>query len=142
MPGPDRLIRVSAAPIDVGEALAFVADPGAGATCAFVGTVRDHSEAGDVIGLTYEAWEELAIARLEEIAEELFTTWPLRKVALVHRHGELAVGEASVAVAVSAAHRAEVFEACRQGIERLKQDVPIWKREALADGEGRWVMGA
>jgi molybdopterin synthase catalytic subunit len=142
VPGPDRLIRVSDSPIDPAEALAFVADPGAGATCLFVGTVRDHSDAGAVDGITYEAWDEVAAARLDQIADELFASWPLRKVTLVHRHGDLAIGEASVAVAVSAAHRAEAFDACRHAIERLKHDVPIWKKEALADGEGRWVMGA
>ncbi|MEX0984277.1 MAG: molybdenum cofactor biosynthesis protein MoaE [Actinomycetota bacterium] len=138
----ERLIRVSDAPISTEEALTFVADPGAGGTCLFVGTVRDHSDAGSVTGITYEAWDELATARLEQIADELFATWPLKKVALVHRYGDLAVGDMSVAVAVSAAHRAEAFEAARHAIERLKQDVPIWKKEALADGEGRWVMGA
>lgn len=142
MPGSERFVRVSADPIAADEALLAVADPGAGGTCVFVGTVRDHSEAGSVSGITYEAWDELATARLHEIADELFATWPLRKVALLHRHGELAVGEASVAVAVSAAHRAEAFEACRHAIERLKHDVPIWKKEVLADGEGHWVMGA
>jgi molybdopterin synthase catalytic subunit len=142
MPGPDRLIRVSADPIDPNEALAFVADPAAGATCLFTGTVRDHSEAGTVRAIAYEAWDELAAARLGEIADELFATWPLQRVALVHRHGDLEVGQASVAVAVSAAHRAEAFEACRHAIERLKHDVPIWKKEMLADGEGHWVMGA
>jgi molybdopterin synthase catalytic subunit len=142
MPGADRFIRVSDAPIALDEALAFVADPGAGGTCLFIGTVRDHSDAGAVRSITYEAWDELATDRLGQIADELFASWPLRKVALVHRHGDLAVGEVSVAVAVSAAHRAEAFDACRHAIERLKHDVPIWKKEALADGEGRWVMGA
>jgi molybdopterin synthase catalytic subunit len=142
MPGADRLIRVSDAPIAPDEALAFVADPGAGGTCLFVGTVRDHGEAGSVTGITYEAWDELASERLRQVADELFAGWPLRKVALIHRHGDLLVGDASVAVAVSAAHRAEAFEACRHAIERLKHDVPIWKKELLAHGEGRWVMGA
>jgi molybdopterin synthase catalytic subunit len=138
----DLLTRISEAPIDVSEALAFVADPGAGGTSAFVGTVRDHSAAGDVTGLTYEAWEGLAVRRLGEIGEELFAKWPLRRVAIVHRIGELRVGEASVVIACSAAHRAEAFDACRHGIERLKDDVPIWKKEHHAAGESRWVMGS
>jgi molybdopterin synthase catalytic subunit len=66
----------------------------------------------------------------------------VRRVAIRHRTGELAIGEASVVVAVSAPHRAEAFEACRHGIERLKRDVPIWKKEALVGGEARWVMGS
>jgi len=95
-----------------------------------------------VSGLRYEAYDDLALARLREIADEMHERWPLRKVCLLHRTGELAIGEASVVVAVSAAHRAEAFEACRHGIERLKDDVPIWKKEQLTSGEAHWVMGA
>lgn len=138
----DLLVRITRDPIGAEEAVAFVSDPGAGGTCVFLGTVRDHSDAGEVIGLGYEAWEELAERRLEEVAGEMFDGWPLRRVALLHRTGELTVGEVSVVVACSAAHRAEAFEACRHGIERLKQDVPIWKKEHLASGESSWVMGS
>ena len=136
------LVRVTDAAIGADQAVAFVADQGAGGTCVFLGTVRDHSEAGAVTGLSYEAWDELAVRRLEELGEELFAAWPLRRVAVLHRTGELGLGEVSVVVACSAAHRAEAFEACRHGIERLKQDVPIWKKEALASGEAHWVMGS
>ena len=138
----DLLARVTDRAIGADEAIAFVGDTGAGGTCVFLGTVRDHSQAGVVTGLTYEAWEELAVRRLEELGEELFATWPLRRVALLHRTGELGVGEVSVVIACSAEHRAEAFEACRHGIERLKQDVPIWKKEALISGEAHWVMGS
>lgn len=138
----DRLVRVTAEPLSVDEALAFVADPGAGGTCVFIGTVRDHGEQGDVTGLTYEAWDELASRRFEELADELFAGWEIRKVALLHRTGSLGIGEASVVVAVSAAHRAQAFEAARHGIERLKVDVPIWKKESLQTGEAHWIMGA
>ena len=124
------------------EALSFVADPGAGASCVFVGTVRDSSEAGDVTGLRYEAWSELAETRLREIAGELLERWPVLRVAIVHRTGDLSVGEASVVIACSAPHRADAFEACRHGIERLKHDVPIWKKEALSSGDAHWVMGS
>jgi molybdopterin synthase catalytic subunit len=141
-PEPRVLARVQAQPLSVDEALGFVADPAAGATCAFAGTVRDHSQQGEVDGLEYEAWEELAVRRLEEIALEAHRTWPLRAVAVLHRTGELHVGEASVVIAVSASHRAEAFEACRHVIERLKQDVPIWKKEGLVTGEAHWVMGS
>lgn len=138
----DLLVRVTDEAIGAEEAVAFVADPGAGGTCVFLGTVRDRSDAGEVTGLTYEAWDELAIRRLEELGDELFEKWPLRKVALLHRTGDLSIGETSVVIACSAAHRAEAFEACRHGIERLKQDVPIWKKEALVSGEAHWVMGS
>jgi molybdopterin synthase catalytic subunit len=124
------------------EAASFVADPAAGASCIFAGTVRNHSEAGVVRGLIYEAWEEQAERRLREVAAEMRSMWPVRRVALLHRIGALDVGETSVVVACSAPHRAEAFDACRHGIERLKQDVPIWKKEGLATGEAHWVMGS
>ena len=138
----DSLTRITSQSLSVDEALAFVADPAAGGTCVFLGTVRDHSAAGDVTGLRYEAWNELAEKRLEELAAELTITWELRKVAILHRIGDLSVGEASVIIAVSAAHRPEAFEACRHAIERLKEDVPIWKKEALTSGDAHWVMGS
>ncbi len=140
--GDELLVRVTSDPISADEALAFVADPGVGGTCVFLGTVRDHSGAGDVHGLSYEAWDELALRRLGEIAGEAFAKWSIRKMAILHRTGDLAVGEVSVVVAVSAEHRAEAFEACRHGIERLKEDVPIWKKEHLEAGESHWVMGS
>jgi molybdopterin synthase catalytic subunit len=136
------LVHLSAEPLSVDEALAAVSDPGAGGTCVFLGTVRDRSDAGDVTGLEYEAWDELAGRRLREIANEMLDGWPIRRVAILHRTGELAVGETSVVVACSAPHRAEAFEACRHGIERLKEDVPIWKKEGLVSGEAHWVMGS
>ena len=136
------LVRISADPLSIDDAFSFVGDRGAGGICVFVGTVRDRSDAGDVTGLHYEAWDELAAERLEEIARELLDGWPVKRVAILHRTGDLAVGEASVVVACSAPHRAEAFEACRHGIERLKQDVPIWKREGLVSGEAHWVMGS
>jgi molybdopterin synthase catalytic subunit len=136
------LVRVTHSPLDAAEALTFVADRSSGGTVLFSGTVRDHSDAGDVTGLSYEAWEERAVARLEAIADEMFERWPLRKVALLHRVGELEVGETSVLVCCSAPHRAEAFEAARHGIERVKQEVPIWKKERLLTGEAHWVMGS
>jgi molybdopterin synthase catalytic subunit len=140
---PERLlIRITFDPIGADEAAAFVADRTAGGTCLFLGTVRDHSATGAVTGLTYEAWEEMAAKRLGEIGEEMLEKWPVRKVALLHRTGDLVIGEASVVVACSAPHRAEAFDACRYGIERLKEDVPIWKKEHLAEGESHWVMGS
>jgi molybdopterin synthase catalytic subunit len=136
------LVRVSPEPIDPEQVLSFVADTSAGGTCLFLGTVRDHSEAGSVTRLQYEAWEELAIERLDRVADEIFRRWPVCRLALVHRVGDLGVGDVSVAVACSAAHRAEAFEACRHGIERIKEDVPIWKKELLATGDSEWVAGS
>lgn len=138
----DRLlVRVSEDAIEPAEALRFVADPAAGGSCLFLGTVRDHSDAGRVTGLEYEAWAELAEKRFREIAGELFERWPVRRAALLHRFGRLDIGDVSVAVACSAAHRDQAFEACRFGIDRVKDDAPIWKKELLATGEAEWVTG-
>lgn len=139
---PHVLTRLQESPLSLDDVSQAVSDPAAGAVCTFTGTVRDHSDAGSVTGLTYEAWHELAEQRLAELANEMLERWPLCRVAIVHRVGELAVGETSVIVAVSAAHRAEAFEACRHGIERLKADVPIWKKEGLVSGDAHWVMGS
>jgi molybdopterin synthase catalytic subunit len=136
------LVRLTESSLDPAEALAFVADPASGGTVLFAGTVRDHSDAGHVTGLTYEAWEERAASQLEAIAEEMFERWAVHKVALLHRVGELDIGETSVLVCCSATHRAEAFEAARHGIERIKEDVPIWKKERLQTGEAHWVMGS
>ena len=139
----DRVqVRVTPEPLDPAAALEWVADPAAGGTCVFVGTVRDHSDAGGVTGLTYEAWAEEAERRMREVAAEMLERWPVRRAALLHRTGELAIGDAAVVVACSAPHRAEAFEACRHGIERTKADVPIWKKEAPAAGESYWVQGS
>jgi molybdopterin synthase catalytic subunit len=143
MPGDRTLVRIAPAPASVDEALAAVADPGAGGTCLFVGTVRERSATGDAVtDLTYEAWNELAADRLIEIADEMHRRWRICRVALLHATGTLAIGQPSVVVAVSAPHRAEAFAAARYGIEELKRDVPIWKKEALTTGEADWVMGA
>jgi molybdopterin synthase catalytic subunit len=136
------LIRVTEDPLDPSEALTFVADPGAGGTVLFAGTVRDHSESGPVTGLTYEAWREQAVRRMEAIGKEIFERWRVCRVAMLHRTGVLEIGETSVLVCCSAPHRAEAFEGARHGIELIKRDVPIWKKEALATGEAHWVMGS
>src|SRR5262245_39169735 len=136
------LVRLTEDPLEPAEALTFVADPGAGGTVLFSGTVRDHSIAGDVTGLDYEAWGEMAETRLTAIGEEILERWPVLKVAILHRTGRLEVGEISVLVCCSAPHRAEAFEAARHGIERIKEDVPIWKKESLTSGESQWVMGS
>jgi molybdopterin synthase catalytic subunit len=142
MPDPNLLVRVTGQPLDPAEALAFVAHPGVGGTVLFSGTVRDRSDAGEVTGLEYEAWQERAEAALREIGGELVERWPVCRAALLHRTGRLAVGEVSVLVCVSSPHRAEAFDAARHGIERIKHDAPIWKKESLRSGEEHWVMGS
>ena len=109
-----------------------------GAVCLFVGVVRDLNRGRAVTGIEYEAYEEMALPLMEEIGAETARQFPVTHVRLVHRLGRLAVGEASVAVAVSSPHRAEAFAACRHAIDALKARVPIWKKEHYADGS-EWL---
>jgi molybdopterin synthase catalytic subunit len=127
--------------IDLERVLAQVQDPRAGGTVLFVGTVRENGEAGKVDLIHYESYESMAEKQLRRIQDEVSKMPSISKVAITHRVGELRVGEVSVAVAVSAPHRAEAFEACRHAVERIKRDVPIWKKERLADGSEVWVEG-
>jgi molybdopterin synthase catalytic subunit len=109
-----------------------------GAVCLFVGVVRDENRGRAVTGIDYEAYEEMALPLLQEIGAETARLFPVTRVRLVHRLGPLAVGEASVAVAVSSPHRAEAFAACRYAIDALKARAPIWKKEHYADGS-EWL---
>ncbi len=128
-----RLVRE---PIDVAGLVA--ADTRDGAVSLFVGVVRDENRGRAVTGMEYEAYEEMAEPLMREIADETARLFPVTRVRLVHRLGRLAVGEASVAVAVSSPHRAEAFAACRHAIDALKARVPIWKKEHYADGS-EWL---
>jgi len=129
-----RVYRVTDEPIDTSDLLAAVGDDGAGGTVLFVGTTRDENDGHRVERLEYEAYREMAAAEMAAIGAEIARRWPVKAVAMVHRVGVVAIGEASVAVAVSAPHRAEAFEACRYGIDTLKARVPIWKKEHYAGG--------
>jgi molybdopterin synthase catalytic subunit len=126
--------RVSAAPVSVDEAVALVRHPGAGAIVLFVGTVRDEHAGRRVTALEYEAYEEMAARVLAEVGAALEAAAPGVRVALLHRVGRLEVGDCAVVIACSAPHRAEAFEACREAIERLKREVPVWKKELGEDG--------
>jgi molybdopterin synthase catalytic subunit len=117
-----------------------VSDPTAGGTVIFVGTIRNRSEFGRVDGLEYQAYRKMAEKRMKVIATEVTKKWPVKKVSVYHREGRLRIGEVSVVVAVSSAHRAEAFEACRYAIDRIKTGLPLWKRERVR-GTGRWVEG-
>ena len=109
-----------------------------GALCVFVGTVRDLNRGRRVLRLEYEAYESMALPLMEEIAAEVRRRWPVTDVRIVHRLGALAIGDASVAVAVASPHREQAFLACRFAIDTLKQTVPIWKKEFYADGSA-WL---
>ena len=126
-------------PLDMSALLAEVASPARGATALFVGTVRRSAEDGDIEGIEYSAYPEMAEAELGRIADEVRGRWPDARLALQHRTGYVPVGEASVAIAVACPHRAEAYEASRYVIEETKRRVPLWKKERLGSGEARWV---
>ena len=133
---PPELYTVVETPLDVHDVIRAVEDPAAGAIVSFVGTVRDHSLGKAVTALDYEAYPAAAEKMLARIGEELRARWPVRRVAIIHRTGHLAVGEASVVIAVSAARRPAALEAREHVIGRLKEIGPIWKKEYYADGPG------
>lgn len=156
-------VELTRAPIVAADIVASLKAPGDGAVVVFDGIVRNHSggprssaersapdlllqpsqpERGgrETLYLDYEAYEPMALAALEEIAGELHARFAVDAVALVHRLGRLEIGETSVLIAVSAAHRAAAFDACRHAVEQVKRAVPIWKREYFADG-AVWVEG-
>lgn len=135
--GGDELLDLVREPVRVDTLLDAVRNPTAGAVVLFLGTVRDHSRGHDVDHLDYEAYDALARSEMARIAAHAVQRWGVR-IAMVHRLGRLAVGEISVAVAVAAPHRRDAFEAGRFAIDTLKQTVPIWKKEAWADGAA-WV---
>jgi molybdopterin synthase catalytic subunit len=136
-------VALTAEPLPVEEAIGWVTLPGCGAQVVFSGTVRDHAEGrSGVSSIEYEAYSEQVEARLADIAGEARCRWPMiGRIALLHRVGELSVGESSVLVVVSTPHRAEAFDAARWSIDVLKETVPIWKRETWEGGVD-WGTGA
>lgn len=133
------LVAVTDDPLDVLGLMEFVADDAAGATVMFSGTVRDHSPGRrGVTRLEYEAYEGVVTTKIREVVDEACERWPVLKVAAVHRTGVLGIGESAVIVAVSTAHRADAFPACRYIIDELKHRVPIWKKEHW-EGGSEWV---
>lgn len=123
------------------KVLHSVEGPGVGAIVIFLGTVRNQSEAGSVREMTYEAYTPMAERKLKEIERKMMRNWPLKRAKLVHRVGLLGLKDISVAIAASSAHRADAFDACRFAIERIKRDVPIWKKERLSGSAQVWVEG-
>ncbi len=137
--GADDTYAVVEGPLSPAAAVAAVEDPGAGGVVLFSGVVRNETGRRRVKFLEYEAHAPMAEAKLREIGATVRRRWPgVRRVAILHRVGRLEIGESSVLIAVSAAHRGEAFEACRYAIDTLKRTVPIWKKEHFEDGEV-WV---
>ncbi len=139
--GAGVLFEITPLTLDPRRLEAAVAHPGAGAICTFSGVVRDSSRGEPVTHLEYEAYADMAEARMRAIADEISERWPAARVAMAHRTGRLEIGEVSVVVAASSPHRKEAFEACRWGIDRLKESVPIWKKEFARSG-AVWIEGA
>jgi molybdopterin synthase catalytic subunit len=135
------MISISEHPIEVEKLLANVRDDSAGATVLFLGTVRNHNENYAVSGIYYEAYMEMAEEAIAKIEEETIKRWDLKKFTAVHRVGNLKIGEVSVAIAVSSEHRAEAFEAGKYAIDRIKTEVPIWKKEMMSGEGGIWAQG-
>src|SRR5262249_53447988 len=133
------MVRLTPDPIDHAALTEAVRRPDCGAVVTFLGTVRDLTEGKVTVALDYEAYPGMAEKKMAEIEGETRAKWPVGDIALVHRLGHLELGEVSVAVAVSCPHRHQAFDACRYAIDRLKEIVPIWKKENWADGSTEWV---
>jgi molybdopterin synthase catalytic subunit len=124
--------------IDVNSVVESVQDPSAGGIDLFIGTTRNHANGRKVLSREYEAFEPMALTLMKDIADRTKLRWDVNKISIVHRIGRVEIGEASIVIGVSSAHRNEAFEACRFIIDTLKQTVPIWKKEYFIDGEC-WV---
>jgi molybdopterin synthase catalytic subunit len=131
-------MHLSHDPIDLSSLIAKVSDPAHGGIATFTGAVRSSHADREVTALSYSAYESMAEHECAAIVADAEAKWPVR-VALVHRLGDLLVGDVAVAVAAAGAHREEAFAACRWAIDQMKQRVPIWKRETYADGSVAWV---
>jgi molybdopterin synthase catalytic subunit len=134
----ERLFVITEKPISVEEMIQKVMRPEAGAVATFIGTVREWTKGKRTLFLQYEAYVSMAEKMLAQIGAEIREKWPEAKVAITHRIGRLDIGEAAVVIAVSSPHRNDAYEANRYAIERIKQIVPIWKKEHWEDGT-EWV---
>lgn len=134
----ETLYEITTEPISIERVAQKVVHPHAGAINTFTGTVRELTNGRRTLYLTYEAYESMALKQLEQIGNEIKERWENSRVAISHRIGKLDISDIAVVIAVSTPHRAAAFEACRYGIERLKEIVPIWKKEYWEDGEF-WV---
>lgn len=133
------MIRLTTDVIDCQALTEQVRRADCGAVVTFLGTVRDLTDGRVTVALDYEAYPQMAEKKMAEIERETRQQWPVGEMAMVHRVGHLEVGEVSVAVAVSCPHRGQAFDACRFAIDRLKELVPIWKKENWAGGASEWV---
>jgi MoaE-MoaD fusion protein len=127
-------------PIDALTLIQHVRGAADGAVVTFDGCVRDNSQGRRTLYLDYEAYESMALAKIQEIGAQIHEKFPIDRIAIAHRLGRLEIGETSVFIAISSPHRPAAFDACRYAIDTLKRTVPIWKKEYFADG-AVWADG-
>lgn len=133
------MFKITGEVIDTQSVIRAVEADDAGAIVHFLGTVRNNTSGRRTLYLEYEAYAPMAEKKMAEIGHEIREKWGLDRVAMIHRVGRVEIGEVSVAVAVASPHRSDGFEACKYAMDRLKQVVPIWKREVWEDGAEEWV---
>lgn len=136
------MVRLTHDAIDYHALTEQVRRPNCGGVVTFLGTVRDITGDQVTVALDYEAYPGMAEKKMAEIEREARARWPVGEMAMIHRLGHLDVGDISVAIAVSCPHRDQAFAACRYAIDRLKEVVPIWKKENWTDGKTEWIDGA
>ena len=134
------MFRVTTEPLDVQQVHDLVKRPTDGAVVTFDGIVRNNFDGRQVRYLAYEAYAAMAEKKMADIAAEVQSKFAVGDVAMVHRIGRLDIGESSILIAVAVPHRQPAFEACAYAMDRVKQDVPVWKKEFFADGESHWVQ--
>jgi molybdopterin synthase catalytic subunit len=136
-----RIQRITSKEIDIPSILNSIDDGSAGAKVLFMGTVRNFSDNGDILGMTYESYIGMAEETIKTIETDVKKKWDIKKIRIVHRIGDLKVGEISVAIAISTSHSKDAFAACRFILDKIKHEVPIWKKEKILNGETKWVEG-
>ncbi len=134
--------RITSKEIDVKSVLDSIDNTGDfGATVLFIGTVRNYGDNGQVIGMSYEAYVGMAEKRIKNIEIEVKKKWDVKEIRVVHRVGDLKVGDNSITIAISTPHSKDAFDASQFILNKIKQDIPIWKNERLLDGNTKWVRG-
>ena len=132
------MIKISDKPIDIQACIDAVQSERAGAIDVFIGTVRNHNNAKEVVRLEFETYDVMAVKKMEELASQAYNRWDIEKIVMIHRKGMLQIGDVAVVIAVSTPHRVASFEACQWLIDTLKTVVPIWKKEIYESGE-EWL---
>jgi molybdopterin synthase catalytic subunit len=134
------MFEITSEPLDPAPLVAAVRRDESGAVALFYGVVRNENLGREVQYLEYDAYPEMALKKMREVADEVRARFPITDIGVLHRTGRLEIGETSLLVAVSAGHRKEAFEACHHAVDRIKQIVPIWKKEVWSDGS-EWIEG-